>query len=62
MGAEPGRGRGRPPIGARVTVRLPPDVIAALDRAANDAGVTRAEIVRATLTTLTTLTIDDGDT
>lgn len=40
------RGRGRPPVGVRVDVRLPTDVLAEVDAAATDEGVPRAEMLR----------------
>ena len=41
------RGRGRPPIGERVELRLPPDVLAAVDAEAVELGWKRAELLRA---------------
>lgn len=40
------RGRGRPPIGERVEVRLPADMLAAIDQHAANNGMTRAEAIR----------------
>jgi hypothetical protein len=40
------RGRGRPPIGERIELRLPPDVAAALDAEAASLGYKRAELAR----------------
>lgn len=40
------RGRGRPPQGTRVDVRIPSDMLARLDEEAENAGVRRAEMVR----------------
>ena len=37
---------GRPPVGPVVNVRLPEELLAALDAAADSAGVNRAEMVR----------------
>jgi hypothetical protein len=45
----PPRGRGRPPVGERIEVRLPADTIARLDRIAAFDGVTRAELLRGAL-------------
>ena len=42
-------GRGRPAIGERVEVRIPPDLLARLDADADRHGVTRAEHLRAIL-------------
>jgi hypothetical protein len=39
-------GRGRPAIGERVEVRIPPDLLARLDAEAARQGITRAELVR----------------
>lgn len=39
-------GRGRPPIGPAVQVRLTPDLLARIDRWAKRQGVTRAEAIR----------------
>lgn len=39
-------GRGRPAIGERVEVRIPPDALARLDAEAARQGITRAELVR----------------
>ncbi len=41
-----GRGRGRPPVGERVEVRIPADDLAALDVIAAERDATRAELVR----------------
>jgi metal-responsive CopG/Arc/MetJ family transcriptional regulator len=41
--------RGRPPIGPPVIVRIPPSLLAAIDRAASAAGVSRAEMIRQTI-------------
>jgi Ribbon-helix-helix protein, copG family len=43
------RGRGRPPIGAPVRVRLPHDLVAWLDRQAAALGISRAAYVREVL-------------
>ena len=43
------RGPGRPEIGVRVEVRLPEDLLAAVDARAEDDGVSRAEMVRVLL-------------
>lgn len=40
------RGRGRPPIGDRVELRLPADVLAAVDAEAEQLGWKRAELLR----------------
>jgi metal-responsive CopG/Arc/MetJ family transcriptional regulator len=40
---------GRPPIGLRVAVRLPPSLLAEIDDRADAAGVTRAEAIRVLL-------------
>ena len=40
------RGRGRPPIGPTVELRLPPEVLAHIDAWADAEGVTRAEAIR----------------
>ena len=42
-------GRGRPAIGERVEVRIPPPLLDRIDRAAEQAGVSRAEMIRQTL-------------
>ena len=39
-------GRGRPPVGPRVNIRIPVEVIAALDAEAERLGVNRSELVR----------------
>jgi hypothetical protein len=41
------RGRGRPPVGERIEVRLPADVVARIDRLAEEFEQTRAETLRA---------------
>jgi len=46
----PARGRGRPPIGERVEVRLPADMLAAIDQHAASNSMTRAEAIRDLLT------------
>ncbi|MEE8601323.1 ribbon-helix-helix protein, CopG family [Euzebya tangerina] len=40
-------GRGRPRVGQRVTVRLPPELLRDVDRLAASAGMTRAAYLRA---------------
>lgn len=40
------RGRGRPPIGARVELRLPDEVLAAVEAEADEFGMKRAEMLR----------------
>jgi hypothetical protein len=40
------RGRGRPPVGERIEVRLPADVLAVFDGAAGEYGTTRAAVIR----------------
>ena len=47
------RGRGRPTTGRPVQVRIPPPVLAVIDRRAAEYEMTRAEIVRRVLTTWT---------
>jgi hypothetical protein len=42
----PTRGRGRPAIGDRIELRLPADVLAALDAEAVELGMKRAELIR----------------
>ena len=42
----PTRGRGRPAIGDRIELRLPADVLAAVDAEAAELGWKRAELVR----------------
>ena len=44
------RGRGRPEVGPRIPVRLPPHVLAHVDAWADAEGVTRAEAIRRLLT------------
>jgi hypothetical protein len=39
-------GRGRPTTGTKIQVRLPPDVLAALDAEAAELGWKRAELMR----------------
>lgn len=46
---EPERGPGRPEIGRKIEVRLPDDLIAALDAMATEDRATRAEIIRTLL-------------
>ena len=41
-----GRGRGRPPVGPRIDIRLSAAVLAVLDAEAAELDVTRAELVR----------------
>jgi metal-responsive CopG/Arc/MetJ family transcriptional regulator len=48
------RGRGRPAIGARVHVHLPPDLLAEVDRQADAAHMTRAQMIRALVSTALT--------
>lgn len=43
---EEGRGRGRPPVGPAIEVRLPPAVVAALEAEAAERGWKRAELLR----------------
>lgn len=43
---EPKRGRGRPSTGTVVQVRIPRDVLAAVDRRADAEGTSRAAVVR----------------
>jgi hypothetical protein len=43
------RGRGRPPVGQRIHVHLPEEVLAAVDQLAADAELTRAEVIRGLL-------------
>ncbi len=38
--------RGRSTTGTRIAVRIPPDLLANLDRRALDQGITRAEMLR----------------
>ena len=40
------RGRGRPAIGPQVNIAMSPDMLAAIDAAADKAGVSRSEWVR----------------
>ena len=40
------RGRGRPPVGPRVTIRLEPALLEQIDAAAKRLGVSRAEAIR----------------
>ncbi len=40
------RSRGRPKVGQRVTVRLPDEMVDALDDEAKERGMTRAELIR----------------
>ena len=42
----PSRGRGRPAIGDRIELRLPADVLSALDVEAAELGWKRAELIR----------------
>lgn len=51
---------GRPPIGDRVTVRLPADLLNELDRRARGAGLSRAEAIRLLLDRALSPTTDDG--
>ncbi len=46
----PKRGRGRPPVGPRIHIHIPTNVLADIDRAAAERGVTRADEIRARLT------------
>lgn len=39
-------GRGRPPVGPRVVVRLPDELLARVDRDAERAGETRSQALR----------------
>jgi Ribbon-helix-helix protein, copG family len=43
------RGRGRPAVGERVSVRIPADLLAQIDAAAKMSGMTRAAMIRRTL-------------
>jgi hypothetical protein len=43
------RGRGRPAVGERVAVRLPPDVLDDIDRRARILGRSRASVIRSML-------------
>lgn len=40
------RGRGRPPVGRVVQVKIPDDLIARLDRVAAEHGISRSELMR----------------
>lgn len=40
------RGRGRPPVGPRITLRFPTDLVARLDERAEQEGTTRSELLR----------------
>ncbi|MFV0318678.1 MAG: CopG family transcriptional regulator [Microthrixaceae bacterium] len=51
---------GRPSIGDRVSVRLPDDLLAVLDRRARDAGLSRAEAIRILLDRALSPSSDDG--
>jgi metal-responsive CopG/Arc/MetJ family transcriptional regulator len=46
MNTDTPRGRGRPPVGPAIEVRLPADVLERLDEIAAEYGVKRAELVR----------------
>jgi hypothetical protein len=39
-------GRGRPQVGSPAVVRLPPDMLAVVDRIATDRSMKRAEVLR----------------
>lgn len=43
------RRRGRPEVGPRIAVRLPPELIDRIDQRAEDENVPRAEVIRRTL-------------
>lgn len=43
------RGPGRPEVGPRVAVRLPPGLLERIDRRAEEEQVPRAEVIRRTL-------------
>jgi len=45
----PARGRGRPTTGTRIEVRVPSDVLAAIDEYCQNVGMSRAELVRSIL-------------
>ncbi|NLD77088.1 MAG: ribbon-helix-helix protein, CopG family [Acidimicrobiales bacterium] len=51
---------GRPPIGDRISVRLPESMLAALDERAQTAGVSRAGAVRLLLERALSASVDDG--
>ena len=44
-----GPGRGRPPIGRQSMVRIPAELLAEIDRRADEYGLTRAETMRRAL-------------
>jgi metal-responsive CopG/Arc/MetJ family transcriptional regulator len=44
-----GPGRGRPPIGRQIMVRIPAELLAEIDRRADEYGLTRAETMRRAL-------------
>ena len=46
MAVGPLRGRGRPPEGTRIEVRVPSDVLAKIDAEADSRGTTRAHVIR----------------
>lgn len=52
--------RGRPSEGRRVAVRLPPDVLVLLDRRAERAGITRAQVMRDILRAAVDSSSSDG--
>ena len=62
MGAAPSRrGPGRPPIGPRFELKLPAEMISALDREAERLHASRAEVVRMAIATYChLLPHDDG--
>lgn len=43
------RGPGRPEVGPRIAVRLPPELIDRIDQRAEEEQVPRAEVIRRTL-------------
>ena len=51
---------GRPPIGDRISVRLPPALLAELDVRAARAGIARAEAVRLLLNQALSSPVNDG--
>jgi|GEM_PF-6625011 metal-responsive CopG/Arc/MetJ family transcriptional regulator len=55
-----GPGRGRPPIGRQIMVRIPDDLLAEIDRRAAEYGLTRAETMRRALAELLGAAIDEA--
>ncbi|MBX6385426.1 MAG: CopG family transcriptional regulator [Microbispora sp.] len=51
--------RGRPPVGRQITVRLPEDLIAALDAKAAEDGTSRPHVIRQLLTSTEHVTVDE---